>query len=753
MMAVCMAFTLLAVPAGAASAGFSDVTDSATAVDVECLRLMGVLDGYADGSFRPGVTLNRAQFCKMAVYAQNAQKELGKYRTVTVFPDVKPSHWAASYINLASKGKGIILGFADGKFHPENPVTAGQAVTILMRQLGYKDGDVGAVWPDGYLAEAAVIGLTEGLQLTGSAPLTRGQAARLFVNLLRCDKADGTSYAAGIAARVEEHTMLVSSTATAPDGTDTAMQIGNGMVYQMSGKTSTGLLNGRMGTLLLDEAGKVMTFVPDAVGSSRIVVVSTAAANQLTDTSGQKYALTGDTAAYYNGEETTWSKTFSWLTAGTSVTLYLGSTGGVEYVFVGSGSTATQAVIVYDKGSTAGFSALTGGSTNYKIVKNGAAADAGDLRAYDVATYSSATNTIRVCDVRLSGIYESCSPSPSAPDKITVMGHEFNVLPSAVDMLAKLKVGSALTLLLTEDNQVAGAVSNEGNAVRGNALGIVRSTGASARVDLLCGITVTGEATGSAASQLQGQLVRVSSGKAGSLTISRLTGGVSGDLDVVNRKLGDRTLADNVVIFRSGAGGLEAVSLSQLTSATVPKGEIRYAGTDWAGRISVLVLGDRNSITNYIYGRAIVRNGESMLKEVEDKNGRQPGDDGYISTWETVEGATTIAVEYGNGQQVGPVEAYYNVRNGAYVRASVNAEGRFTSMTELTKVANVANSAWVGQNAVTVSGRTYTVASDISCYNASTKTWVTLAEAHAFAPKCNLYVDGGGAVRVIEVSQ
>jgi hypothetical protein len=64
----------------------------------------------------PGNTLTRAQFCKMAVYALNAGSEVGQYRATTIFPDVKPSYWAAGYINLAAKGKSIIAGFADGYF-------------------------------------------------------------------------------------------------------------------------------------------------------------------------------------------------------------------------------------------------------------------------------------------------------------------------------------------------------------------------------------------------------------------------------------------------------------------------------------------------------------------------------------------------------------------------------------------------------------------------------------------------------------
>ena len=89
----------------------------------------------------------------------NGSNELGRYRTVTVFSDVKPSYWAAPYINMAAKGKNIIAGYADGLFHPDRTVTVGQAVTILLRMLGYKDEDVGGVWPDSYMAEAATIGL------------------------------------------------------------------------------------------------------------------------------------------------------------------------------------------------------------------------------------------------------------------------------------------------------------------------------------------------------------------------------------------------------------------------------------------------------------------------------------------------------------------------------------------------------------------------------------------------------------------
>ena len=189
----------------------------------------------------------------MAVYALNGSAELGRYRTVTVFPDVKPSHWAAAYINMAAKGKNIISGFADGRFHPDRTVTLGQAVTILLRMLGYKDEDVGGVWPDSYMAEAAIIGLTDGVGTDGSAGLTRGQAARLFLNLLRAPTKEGGSTFAGTVGQTVEGVLLASDS----EGGEGHLRLSNGITYNLAeGRASNGMLNGLKGTLVVDGGGQ-----------------------------------------------------------------------------------------------------------------------------------------------------------------------------------------------------------------------------------------------------------------------------------------------------------------------------------------------------------------------------------------------------------------------------------------------------------------------------------------------------------------
>ena len=257
LLAISMLGSLLTVPAGAAAVTkFSDVSDSYTATAVESLRLMGVLDGYGDGTFRPDTILNRAQFCKMAVYAMDGSGELGRYSTVTIFPDVKPSHWASAYINMAAR-KGIISGFADGKFKPGQTVTAGQAVTILMRGLGYKDEDMGGVWPQSYMAEAQTNGLLKSTGITSAyAGLTRAQAAKLFLNLFEAKHGKSETLLFNYNVGKDEVYL------TAVDGGKGTMTAG-GKTYTMAHPVASTSLIGSKGKVVLNGAGgEALTFLP-----------------------------------------------------------------------------------------------------------------------------------------------------------------------------------------------------------------------------------------------------------------------------------------------------------------------------------------------------------------------------------------------------------------------------------------------------------------------------------------------------------
>lgn len=642
------ALILPASAAGSGTSSFTDVSDQRVALAAESLRIMGVLDGYGDGTFRPNANLTRAQFCKMAVYTLGAENTLGLYNTTTVFPDVKPSYWAAGYINLAAKGQKIIAGYPDGRFYPENLVTAGQAVTILLRVLGCKDETIGGVWPDSYMATAALIGLTENLTLDAGAPLTRGQAARLFTNLLQT-KNQGES---GVSYTLSEETELISV-----DGSTGQMRTTD-KTYTLAHPVSSTTLIGARGHVV-ELNGKAMTFLP--------------------------------------------------LTSGNA-------------------GTAASAIVLYADQSADGFGDLAG-NNNYTIYKNGTPATIKDLRKNDVASYNPATNSIRVCDTRVTVYYESCDPSPSAPRSITALGGtRFSVLSSAVDTLSAFKPGDQITLLLTANGQVAGAVAAGGTSeTRGNALGVVSESGG---IELLCaGTTIPIEIT--ADKDYRGQVVRIASTGMNRLSLSAASGGISGDLNVSERRIGSRKLAENVMIYQEG----ELTSLNNLSNGVIRSGQIAYARANWAGEIDLIVLKSSASST-VIYGRVF---GETL-----------PGadkDDELIDYY---------GVEYGNGQRTATTKIRYGgVTFGDYVAATMKRSGSETvisGMKKLTALPNVSNASWTGTSSVLVAGRSYTVPSNVLCYNKDSKSWVDLETAQKYSDIADLYATSDdGVIRVIEV--
>ena len=648
LLAVGMLASLLTVPAGAANATrFSDVADNYTATAIETLRLMGVLDGYSDGTFRPNAALTRAQFCKMAVYAMDGSSELGRYSTVTIFPDVKPSFWASSYINMAAK-KGIIAGFADGKFKPNQTVTAGQAVTILMRGLGYKDENMGGVWPQGYMAEAKTCGLLKSTGITSAySALTRGQAAKLFLNLFEAKRGTGEGAVVLFSFTPEKEEVYLTAL-DAGKGTLTA----GGKTYNMAHPVTSTSLIGSKGKVVLNSDGEILTFLPVTGGS------------------------------------------------------------GIS----------NAAVIIGANGSALGLDSLTGGS-GYTIYKNGSPASAADLKKYDVATYSAATNSVVVCDTKVSVYYEDCTPSPSNPTTITVLGTELNVLPTAVESLSQFKPGQQMTLLLTADGQVAGAVAPNTSGTRSNALAVVDASGG---MQLICGNTLL--KIGGDGSGYENSVVSVTSIKSGgkaALSLRAVSGKVSGDLDVQAGTLGGKKLAANAMIFDGG----KQVALAELSKSGVRASQISYARTNWAGEVDLIVLNNSQS-DNEIYGRAIIGTGK-------DEDGEE---------------FRTITIVYGNDKKTEAIKSGNNVSTGTFVAVKLNKAGTmFTSFDTMSKLSNISSGAWIGKTAVNYGGRTYEVASDVLCYNADTGKWMDdLDAAKNYGGTMNLYAYDG-VIRIVEV--
>ncbi|HHW19368.1 MAG TPA: S-layer homology domain-containing protein [Firmicutes bacterium] len=180
-LAAAMIFGLVSV-GFAATSPFPDTAGVEQEAAIAKLKTLGLVKGDENGNFRPYSTINRAEFTAMVVRMLNLETAASYLNTPTVFPDVTEQwSWAYGYINVAT-GRGLIKGFEDGTFRPGEPVTQAQALTILIRALGYNDNLPGD-WPIDYVMKGAELGIIGG-GFTGNVGATRALVAELVANTL-----------------------------------------------------------------------------------------------------------------------------------------------------------------------------------------------------------------------------------------------------------------------------------------------------------------------------------------------------------------------------------------------------------------------------------------------------------------------------------------------------------------------------------------------------------------------------------------
>lgn len=148
---------------------------------VRRLVAFGIVEGFPDGTFKPENELTRAEFAKMIVIAMNLEKAAEAVENKkTEFGDIYNGHWAQGYINVASS-QGLIKGYEDGTFRPSNQVTYAEAVTILVRALGYQDSFLYGKWPNNYISKAAELGISGPVDIPNyDNNALRGNVARLL---------------------------------------------------------------------------------------------------------------------------------------------------------------------------------------------------------------------------------------------------------------------------------------------------------------------------------------------------------------------------------------------------------------------------------------------------------------------------------------------------------------------------------------------------------------------------------------------
>ena len=179
---------------------FTDVDEAHDYYEaIEMLSSLNILtgddqDGDGKMDFRPNDTITRAEVAAVISRIQNITSAA---QTATEFVDVPASHWASGYIAQAA-GQGIVNGYGDGNFGPDDKVLYEQVVKMLVETLGYGPyvADNGG-YPTGHLTAASRYGILEGV-VGGAqgAEANRGMVAQMVYNAIDTPLMDRWTYGA-----------------------------------------------------------------------------------------------------------------------------------------------------------------------------------------------------------------------------------------------------------------------------------------------------------------------------------------------------------------------------------------------------------------------------------------------------------------------------------------------------------------------------------------------------------------------------
>ena len=177
---------------------FSDVPSDTTEAGkaIYALSDMGAISGYTDGTFLPGKQITRAEFTRIAVSALGIYKEDAQ----TELLDIANDAWYRSYV-ASAVNNGLISGYPDGTFKPDNQITRAEVMTIIWRIMSSNNVlSASAVSPAPYADDAAIpefardyvytlaangiVSASADNKITAEVPATREQCAVMLYNTL-----------------------------------------------------------------------------------------------------------------------------------------------------------------------------------------------------------------------------------------------------------------------------------------------------------------------------------------------------------------------------------------------------------------------------------------------------------------------------------------------------------------------------------------------------------------------------------------
>ncbi|MCK9185895.1 S-layer homology domain-containing protein [Candidatus Gracilibacteria bacterium] len=185
-----LAFLSLSVFAGVAFAyaAYTDVNQAHNySKAIDFITEKGIVNGYPDGTYKPYQTLNRAELLKIVVEAVY-ENEFESFAFENCFSDVPAGEWYTKYVCFA-KNNGIVVGYQDGTFKPEQKIIFVEAAKITLKGFGINYSEM-SPWYKDLVVKASEKNLIPLSVTYFDDDFSRGQMAEMITRILKYN--DGT---------------------------------------------------------------------------------------------------------------------------------------------------------------------------------------------------------------------------------------------------------------------------------------------------------------------------------------------------------------------------------------------------------------------------------------------------------------------------------------------------------------------------------------------------------------------------------
>ena len=606
------------------------------------LSELNIMVGDENGNYRLDDNVSRAEFAKIAINASRAKNTVASGLKVSPFRDVTYQHWSAPYIKAAVSA-GIVEGYIDGTFRPDNTVSYEEALTMMLKVLGYTNDDFGVSWPYGQMGLAANIEITKNVNAKQGEALTRGQVANLVYNTLDAKFKDSqTKLISVFDCEVKEDVTIIAShnedSSLAEDKIFTTAG-----TFEIDDKFDFSNV-GKKGDIYVKNGDDFVAFAPSNSDNSTFdkYIIYSKLANAVVGYKNGSFTqidITDGTTCYKESMKTNYASVKNSLEMGDII--YVRKDGNsIDYV-------------TYDEGNMEGPVKVTDTAwvsrfemdDSTTVMRNGVKVSASDIQMNDIIYYCKDLNMVLAYIDKVTGVYEKASPTKDSPTSVTISGKEYTVegVEAFNDLSSSgsFKFGDTITVLLGRTGQVAGVVGGSASSV-GSKYGFVTETGIKdytntdgsvyssyyAKVVTPDGV-VNEYATRTDYKTFKCYVVSVSF-KDGVASLSRVSDGSSGLSGRVNaqaNKIGDYDMADNIQILDTVGKYSDDTPLyskvypQRINGITLNSANVAFYSRNAFGEIDQLILKDVTGDA-YDYG-IIIRSDNTTRSYTVDINGVQ----------------------------------------------------------------------------------------------------------------------------------